>query len=790
MSPETVAGLLLMHAVELLPTWLPGGSFRGQEYTVANPTRDDGSPGSFKINIGTGMWADFATEDRGGDLITLRAYVEHQGDEIAALRECRELVESQGLQTKTPKKRRGRPPKERAAAEPVTLEEQTTQDIKPPEWTLSADPVTASWEYRDAEGNLLFWVVRAETDKGKETLPVRWVPSKNDHVWNLPPGKPPVFGRHRITQGAAIVWAEGEKTASHLQSVYPDSVAITTQGGAGNLFRSDLTGLEQAASVTVFADADQPGEKYAAAAAIFSHLKGCEVHLLDVAALGWANGQDAADFPDLDDKAYAKHVVAFSDWLGRLPDRARAERIIEVCAQLEPLDFQIVRKDAAKLAGISVAAFDEQVAKARPKGETTKEVPQYDEAELLEQCRHIAADPLTKLDEAMAQAGVIGERRVTRFAYLCIASAHFHQPSSGVLKGGAGGGKSTSMLTPASLFPEEMILVRTGFSPKSLVYLQGGLKHRTIILHEAESLVRNDGDEKNDRAETARVLLSEHKLVYSTVEKDADTGKFAEVTYTQEGPCNLLTSTTRAHLDPELESRMISLHIDDNSDHANEVILNEGRKAEGLTLKVQDMPAWHAFARWVRFGPQEVLVPYGSKIAKTMQNGETRTARDVKNLLAVVRASALVNRLHRKTTEEGALIATSEDYAVAHEVLAEYLDTKMGAIPKEVLGTFEKLRDLIQEKGSKTPAIGRTPAKVELTMPIRHMADILKLPRAVLDRRIKACVTLGLIERVEGSMRSQPSTLSVTREAAHIIESGSRILPPEMLNEESENESV
>ena len=54
---------------------LPNGIKQGREYVAFNPTRVDRNLGSFRININTQKWADFATEDRGGDLISLWAYV-------------------------------------------------------------------------------------------------------------------------------------------------------------------------------------------------------------------------------------------------------------------------------------------------------------------------------------------------------------------------------------------------------------------------------------------------------------------------------------------------------------------------------------------------------------------------------------------------------------------------------------------------------------------------------------------------------------------------------------------
>lgn len=54
---------------------LPFGMKQGHEWVALNPTRDDDNKGSFRINLITGKWADFATGDRGGDIISLYAYL-------------------------------------------------------------------------------------------------------------------------------------------------------------------------------------------------------------------------------------------------------------------------------------------------------------------------------------------------------------------------------------------------------------------------------------------------------------------------------------------------------------------------------------------------------------------------------------------------------------------------------------------------------------------------------------------------------------------------------------------
>ena len=54
---------------------LPNGRQRGREWVAINPRRVDGRLGSFKVNMKSGKWADFARDDRGGDFVSLCAYI-------------------------------------------------------------------------------------------------------------------------------------------------------------------------------------------------------------------------------------------------------------------------------------------------------------------------------------------------------------------------------------------------------------------------------------------------------------------------------------------------------------------------------------------------------------------------------------------------------------------------------------------------------------------------------------------------------------------------------------------
>lgn len=90
---EAVNRAALASLPALLARWLPEGRVQGGEYVARNPRRDDRRPGSFKVNLQSGRWADFASGDRGGDPVSLAAYLAGIGQAEAA----RELAQALGV---------------------------------------------------------------------------------------------------------------------------------------------------------------------------------------------------------------------------------------------------------------------------------------------------------------------------------------------------------------------------------------------------------------------------------------------------------------------------------------------------------------------------------------------------------------------------------------------------------------------------------------------------------------------------------------------------------------------
>jgi hypothetical protein len=72
---------------------LPDGRREGAEWVARNPRRDDRRLGSFKVNVATAKWGDFAAGAFGGDAVALVAYLLDLSQREAAIR----LAETLGI---------------------------------------------------------------------------------------------------------------------------------------------------------------------------------------------------------------------------------------------------------------------------------------------------------------------------------------------------------------------------------------------------------------------------------------------------------------------------------------------------------------------------------------------------------------------------------------------------------------------------------------------------------------------------------------------------------------------
>jgi len=223
---EGLAQRLLQDARALVEAWLPGGKFHGHEYVIGNLAGEPGE--SLSINVNTGEWGDFASGEKGGDLISLYAAIHRIGQGDAAKR--------LGAAPLTPSGAKTSPRASGAPAEPDRPIGRPPEDARQP--TLrhpKFGAASASWTYRDAEGAVIGYVARYDPPDGrKQIVPWSWDREATRwRMWSF--AKPrPLYGLELLAgrPEAPVLLVEGEKTADAARALLPAYAVMTWPGGA------------------------------------------------------------------------------------------------------------------------------------------------------------------------------------------------------------------------------------------------------------------------------------------------------------------------------------------------------------------------------------------------------------------------------------------------------------------------------------------------------------------------------------------------------------------------------
>jgi hypothetical protein len=233
----------------------------------------------------------------------------------------------------------------------------------------------------------------------------------------------------------------------------------------------------------------------------------------------------------------------------------------------------------------------------------------------------IASHPriLDALASALRASGVAGEERTGKLLYLLLTTRFLDTPVSGIVKGPSSSGKSRIVAQVLKFFPEAAYYEWTSMSQRALAYDDESIANRFLILFEATPL------KDTDAAYMMRSLLSEGRLRHMTVERENGRQQIRKID--REGPTGLISTTTAASLDPELETRCLSIPIDDSPAQTREVLIVTAREANRKG-GAPDLERWIAFQKWLSTAEHRVQIPFAEDLARTIVPSTIRLRRD------------------------------------------------------------------------------------------------------------------------------------------------------------------
>ncbi len=166
--------------------------------------------------------------------------------------------------------------------------------------------------YTNASGEPLFWRIRARHPDGRKWIrPMRRTADGAGFEIGEPPAPPagkPIYNLHRLAAkaGDPLIVVEGEKAADALGNL---GLIATTSGGAQSAETAGWTPLH-GRRVLIWPDCDAPGAQYGQAVAARLLGLGCDVQVIDVAALALPAKSDAWDWCAAHPQATRDDVLA------------------------------------------------------------------------------------------------------------------------------------------------------------------------------------------------------------------------------------------------------------------------------------------------------------------------------------------------------------------------------------------------------------------------------------------------------------------------------------------------
>jgi Bifunctional DNA primase/polymerase, N-terminal/Primase C terminal 2 (PriCT-2) len=422
-------------------------------------------------------------------------------------------------------------------------------------------------------------------------------------------------------------------------------------------------------------------------------------------------------------------------------DHAVQQRLDEL-AHLDAVTYDRQRHAVARELGIRTTTLDRQVAERRAQQqddlmhERNRE-PQVN-AEALAQSASviIESEDVLTLFAAEFKKFYAGEENNAKLLYLICTSRLFplKETMHAGVKGPSSVGKSAFMNAVAEFVPPESRYKFTALSEKALLWGdEGDLKHKVLIMAEA-----SDDGQQQFQDMLLRELMSEGVLRYPVPVKGED-GEIRTVTRVIEGPVAFLVSTTRNQLDPQNETRVLSIELDDRPEQTKRVLLKIAER-EGMNRAAPDIDftPWHDFQRWIAAGERRVDVPYATALAELIPPKAVRLRRDFGQLLRAIKAYALLHRQHRAIARStGAIIATFADYgavrALITDLLAESAEVKLRRSIPETIAAVAALQGNDQQGGAT----------------VRGVAARLRLDMSATRRRLYAAEGEGHLENLE-----------------------------------------
>jgi len=166
--------------------------------------------------------------------------------------------------------------------------------------------------------------------------------------------------------------------------------------------------------------------------------------------------------------------------------------------------------------------------------------------------------------ELISKSGLVGEQKNGLMLFFLYLSRLTDDPLHAIIFGKSGSGKTYLQKRISECLPEEAVKTVTSLTENTLYYSAKGFwKHKVLLIEDLEGVYQ--------AFLPLREFMSNQSISKLTTDKDAK-GNNVQKVLTVEGPICVSGATTKESIYEDNANRSFLLHIDESSNHSNEVM--------------------------------------------------------------------------------------------------------------------------------------------------------------------------------------------------------------------------
>jgi DNA primase len=294
--------------------------------------------------------------------------------------------------------------------------------------------------------------------------------------------------------------------------------------------------------------------------------------------------------------------------------------------------------------------------------------------------------------ELIQQSGLIGEEKNGLLLYFLYTSRLMDKPLHAIIFGKSGSGKTYLQTKISECLPEESVRTITSLTENTLYYSAKDFwKHKVLLIEDLEGVY--------NAFLPLREFMSKQSITKLTTDKDAK-GNNIQKLLTVEGPICVSGATTQGNIYEDNANRSFLLHIDESSNHLNQVMEYQRKIQAGIVNETEQQAAKQLLKNAQRLLRKvKVINPYATDLRiPDCVFKKLRTNMHYLKLIEIITFYNQYQRKWKKSQSDEYYIETAiEDIELANWLVKETLLQKSDELGNDVRYFFETLKEQVKE---------------------------------------------------------------------------------------------